>query len=132
MNLPGAVCGMTVDPDRAAVLRYKGQTYTFAASLPAPFSREPESFLKKPLSTNRDPDSQVGGQPEITPAEHPEILRDAPRGHLRHGVDHSRFARDEKKPVPPVHGRAGFGLRSSSRSRVRSRMIDLIPAALRA
>ena len=76
------VCGMTVDPDRAAgSFEYKGQTYYFCSThCLHRFRENPESFLNKaapqPIGIARQP-KPVAGQKYTCPM-HPEIIRDAP------------------------------------------------------
>ena len=76
------VCGMTVDPDRAAgSFEYKGQTYYFCSThCLHRFRENPESFLNKtapqPIGITRQP-KPVPGQKYTCPM-HPEIIRDAP------------------------------------------------------
>jgi len=76
------VCGMTVNPDRAAgSFEYKGTTYYFC-STPClhRFRDNPESFLNKaapqPIGITRQ-QKAVAGQKYTCPM-HPEIIRDAP------------------------------------------------------
>lgn len=78
------VCGMTVDPDRAAgSFEYKGQTYYFCSThCLHRFRENPESFLNKipgspqPIGITRQP-KPAPGQKYTCPM-HPEIIRDAP------------------------------------------------------
>ena len=77
------VCGMTVDPDRAAgSYEYKGQTYYFCSThCLHRFRENPESFLNKTtapqtIGITRQP-KPVPGQKYTCPM-HPEIVRDAP------------------------------------------------------
>ena len=78
------VCGMTVDPDRAAgSFEYKGKTYYFCSThCLHRFRENPESFLNKapmapqPIGITRQPKA-VPGQKYTCPM-HPEIIRDAP------------------------------------------------------
>ena len=76
------VCGMTVDPDRAAgSFEYKGQTYYFCSThCLNRFRENPESFLNKtapqPIGITRQP-KPAPGQKYTCPM-HPEIIRDAP------------------------------------------------------
>ncbi len=76
------VCGMTVDPDRAAgSYEYKGQTYYFCRTHCLDrFRDNPESFLNKsapqPIGITRQP-KPAPGQKYTCPM-HPEIIRDAP------------------------------------------------------
>ena len=76
------VCGMTVDPDRAAgAYEYKGQTYYFCSThCLHRFRDNPESFLNKtapqPIGITRQP-KPAPGQKYTCPM-HPEIIRDAP------------------------------------------------------
>ena len=76
------VCGMTVDPDRAAgSYEYKGQTYYFCSThCLHRFRENPESFLNKtapePIGISRQP-KPAPGQKYTCPM-HPEIIRDAP------------------------------------------------------
>jgi P-type Cu+ transporter len=86
------VCGMTVDPDRAAgSFEYKGQTYYFCSThCLHRFRENPESFLNKPptnpptniapqpigIGITRQP-KPIAGQKYTCPM-HPEIIRDAP------------------------------------------------------
>ena len=85
------VCGMTVDPNKAAgSYEYKGKTYYFCSThCVHRFREDPESFLQKSVSP-----VQIGRQPvhiehqpvqiEAKPGQkytcpmHPEIVRDAP------------------------------------------------------
>ena len=77
------VCGMTVDPDRAAgSFEYKGQTYYFCSThCLHRFRENPESFLNKttapqPIGITRQA-KPAPGQKYTCPM-HPEIIRDAP------------------------------------------------------
>lgn len=77
------VCGMTVDPDRAAgSFEYDGKTYYFCSThCLHRFSENPESFLNKasvpqPIGITRQP-KPVAGQKYTCPM-HPEVVRDAP------------------------------------------------------
>ena len=76
------VCGMTVDPDRAAgSYEYRGQTYYFCSThCLHRFRENPESFLSKtapqPIGITRQP-KPAPGQKYTCPM-HPEIIRDAP------------------------------------------------------
>ena len=76
------VCGMTVDPDRAAgSYEYKGQTYYFCRTHCLDrFRDNPESFLNKsspqPIGITRQP-KPAPGQKYTCPM-HPEIIRDGP------------------------------------------------------
>ena len=77
------VCGMTVDPDRAAgSFEYKGQTYYFCSThCLHRFRENPESFLNKttapqPIGITRQA-KPAPGQKYTCPM-HPEIVRDAP------------------------------------------------------
>ena len=77
------VCGMTVDPDRAAgSFEYNGKTYYFCSThCLHRFRENPESFLNKttapqPIGITRQP-KPVAGQKYTCPM-HPEIMRDAP------------------------------------------------------
>ena len=78
------VCGMTVDPDRAAgSYEYKGTTYYFCSThCLHRFRENPESFLNKiatapqPIGITRQP-KPAAGQKYTCPM-HPEIIRDAP------------------------------------------------------
>lgn len=78
------VCGMTVDPDRAAgSYEYKGKTYYFCSThCLHRFRENPESFLNKtpmapqPIGITRQP-KPVPGQKYTCPM-HPEVIRDAP------------------------------------------------------
>ena len=77
------VCGMTVDPDRAAgSFEYNGKTYYFCSThCLHRFRENPESFLNKttapqPIGITRQP-KPVAGQKYTCPM-HPEIIRDAP------------------------------------------------------
>ena len=78
------VCGMTVDPDRAAgSFEYKGKTYYFCSThCLHRFRENPESFLNKtpmapqPIGITRQP-KPVPGQKYTCPM-HPEVIRDAP------------------------------------------------------
>jgi len=80
------VCGMTVDPDRAAgSFEYQGKTYYFCSKhCLHRFQENPESFLTKPaavtpISIARAPEPTVTtpGQKYTCPM-HPEIIRDQP------------------------------------------------------
>ena len=77
------VCGMTVDPDRAAgSFEYKGQIYYFCSThCLHRFRENPESFLNKtavpqPIGITRQPKAAPGQR--YTCPMHPEIVRDAP------------------------------------------------------
>ena len=78
------VCGMTVDPDRAAgSFEYKGKTFYFCSThCLHRFRENPESFLNKtpmapqPIGITQQP-KPVPGQRYTCPM-HPEIIRDAP------------------------------------------------------
>ena len=77
------VCGMTVDPDRAAgSFEYQGKTYYFCSThCLHRFRENPESFLTKstPIGIARAPKqtATTPGQKYTCPM-HPEIIRDAP------------------------------------------------------
>src|SRR5918992_1511496 len=77
------VCGMTVDPDRAAgSFEYNGKTYYFCSTRCLHRFREnPESFLNKTaapeaVGISRQP-KPAAGQKYTCPM-HPEIIRDGP------------------------------------------------------
>ena len=78
------VCGMTVNPNRAAgSYEYKGQTYYFCSThCLHRFRENPESFLNKtpsapqPIGITRQPKAAPGQK--YTCPMHPEIIRDAP------------------------------------------------------
>jgi Cu+-exporting ATPase len=87
------VCGMTVDPDRAAgQYEYKGETYYFCSThCLHKFREDPERFLNKPAASpmtqlSRQPMTDAALPPPPTPAQkieytcpmHPEVIRDAP------------------------------------------------------
>jgi Cu+-exporting ATPase len=79
------VCGMTVDPDRAAgSFEYQGKTYYFCSThCLHRFRENPESFLAKaapqPIGITRQPQAPAAkpGQKYTCPM-HPEIIRDGP------------------------------------------------------
>jgi len=79
------VCGMTVDPNKAAgSYEYKGQTYYFCSThCVHRFREDPEKFLQKsalPVQLERKPveiERKKPGQKYTCPM-HPEIVRDAP------------------------------------------------------
>jgi Cu+-exporting ATPase len=78
------VCGMTVDPDRAAGSHeYKGKTYYFCSKhCLHRFREDPERFLKPAsapatVQIQRQPVESKPGQKYTCPM-HPEIVRDAP------------------------------------------------------
>jgi Cu+-exporting ATPase len=76
------VCGMTVDPDRAAgSFEYKGKTYYFCSThCLQRFREDPERFLNKaapqPIGITRQP--KPPAEQKYTCPMHPEIIRDAP------------------------------------------------------
>jgi Cu+-exporting ATPase len=93
------VCGMTVDPDRAAGQHeYKGETYYFCSThCLHKFREDPERFLNKSaaapmaqithISRHKEPAAVMPPAPPAAPAGqkieytcpmHPEIVRDAP------------------------------------------------------
>ena len=75
------VCGMSVDPERAAgSVDYNGTTYYFCSThCVHRFRENPESFLHKtapqPISITRQPSTPAR---QYTCPMHPEIIRDAP------------------------------------------------------
>ncbi len=73
------VCGMTVDPDRAAgSFDYQGNTYYFCSThCLHRFREDPEGFLNKAPVTITHPQKPVSGQKYTCPM-HPVIIRDAP------------------------------------------------------
>ena len=75
------VCGMTVDPNRAAgSYEYQGKTYYFCSThCLHRFREDPDSFLKKsaPLPVVQIESKAKPGQKYTCPM-HPEIIRDAP------------------------------------------------------
>jgi Cu+-exporting ATPase len=77
------VCGMTVDPDKAAgSYEYNGQTYYFCSThCVNRFQKDPESFLQKavpvPMGITRAP-QPVSSARKYTCPMHPEIIRDGP------------------------------------------------------
>ena len=86
MNLAlDPVCGMTVDPDKAAgSYEYKGKTYYFCSThCLHRFREDPEKFLQEstsPVRIEHKPvqlESKKPGQKYTCPM-HPEIVRDAP------------------------------------------------------
>src|SRR5215475_7905899 len=77
------VCGMMVDPARAAgTTEYGGKTYYFCGKgCKARFDAEPEKYLRPGFGTR----PSTGSEPRIPTAAgkwtcpmHPEIVRDAP------------------------------------------------------
>src|SRR6266536_5970116 len=90
------VCGMTVDPQKAAgSFVYRDQTYFFCSlGCREKFSADPELFLNatraswigighvKPVAITRGPDTSKSGQgwprSDYTCPMHPEIVRDEP------------------------------------------------------
>src|SRR5262245_37376737 len=75
------VCGMTVDPARAAgSTTYRGTTYYFCGKRCLErFTQDPESFVKPPPAAEPPPPAPapVSGV-EYTCPMHPEIVRDRP------------------------------------------------------
>ncbi|HET9712861.1 MAG TPA: heavy metal translocating P-type ATPase, partial [Pyrinomonadaceae bacterium] len=80
------VCGMTVDPERAAgSFEYQGKTYYFCSThCLHRFRENPESFLNKPTAVTPisiarapKPTTTTPGQKYTCPM-HPEIIRDQP------------------------------------------------------
>jgi Cu+-exporting ATPase len=78
------VCGMTVDPNRAAGSHeYQGKTYYFCSThCVHRFREDPERFLQKtespaPVQLQRSP-ARVQPDQKYTCPMHPEIVRDAP------------------------------------------------------
>src|SRR5688572_7422863 len=78
------VCGMTVDPDRAAgSYEYKGKTYYFCSThCVHRFREDPEKFLQKsalPIQIQSRP-VKIEAKPgqKYTCPMHPEIVRDGP------------------------------------------------------
>ena len=77
------VCGMTVDPGKAAgSLEYNGQTYYFCStSCREKFRAEPERFLSAAVATqieNQRTPQKASPKAEYTCPMHPQIVRDAP------------------------------------------------------
>ncbi|HEX7335032.1 MAG TPA: heavy metal translocating P-type ATPase [Pyrinomonadaceae bacterium] len=80
------VCGMTVNPDRAAgSFEYQGKTYYFCSThCLHKFQQNPESFLNKavtapqPIGITRAPTPAAGAAKKYTCPMHPEIIRDGP------------------------------------------------------
>ena len=75
------VCGMTVDPNRAAG-SYEGKTYYFCSThCLHRFRENPQAFLQpKPVTISRTPPHAEPVKPnqKYTCPMHPEIVRDAP------------------------------------------------------
>src|SRR5215207_7497214 len=84
MNKIDPVCGMTVDPERAAgQYEYKGQTYYFCSThCVHKFREDPERFLNKSVSpqmTQIAPRKKIQTSgTEYTCPMHPEVVRNAP------------------------------------------------------
>src|SRR5688572_19704832 len=84
------VCGMTVDPDRAAgSVEYKGTTYYFCSThCVHRFREDPEKFLQKSTVTIQPQPIGITRQPpkaetastgtKYTCPMHPEVIRDGP------------------------------------------------------
>ena len=84
MNKIDPVCGMTVDPERAAGhYEYKGETYYFCSThCVHKFREDPEKFLSKSVSpqmTQIAPRKKIQTSgTEYTCPMHPEVVRNAP------------------------------------------------------
>jgi Cu+-exporting ATPase len=81
------VCGMTVDPSRAAgQVEYKGETYYFCRThCVHKFREDPERYLNKPVVTplqitrrKETPAAPIAENVEYTCPMHPEIVRNGP------------------------------------------------------